>query len=37
MRRSVYIEDYLFSLSTRGIKVNSLVDPNILYSTVPFY
>ncbi len=37
MRRSLYIEDNLFSLSDRGVKVNDLNDPAIEYTAVPFY
>jgi hypothetical protein len=29
MRRSIYIEDYLYSISTRGIMVNQLLNPDI--------
>ncbi len=36
MRRSIYIEEYLYSLSTRGIMVNQLLDPEILVAQVPF-
>ncbi len=37
LRRSLYIEDYLYSLSTKGIKVNWLYDPTITIAEVPFY
>jgi len=37
MRRSVYIEDWLYSLSTRGVKVNSLARPDFELAKVPFY
>jgi uncharacterized secreted protein with C-terminal beta-propeller domain len=34
MRRSIYIEDYLFSISDRGIKVNQLLRPEVELATV---
>ncbi len=37
MRRSIYIEDSLFSLSDRGVKVNELEHPEILKVSVPFF
>jgi hypothetical protein len=37
MRRSLYIEDYLYSLSTLGLKVNLLNVPEAGVATVPFY
>jgi uncharacterized secreted protein with C-terminal beta-propeller domain len=37
MRRSVFIEDYLYSLSSRGLKVNELFDPQVAVATVPFF
>jgi len=37
MRRSIYIEDFLFSLSDRGLKVNDLEDPDILRASIPFF
>jgi uncharacterized secreted protein with C-terminal beta-propeller domain len=36
MRRSVYIEDALYSLSTAGVKVNSLYNPEVEIAAVPF-
>jgi uncharacterized secreted protein with C-terminal beta-propeller domain len=37
MRRSVYIEENLYSLSSRGIKVNRLLEPHVLLATIPFH
>jgi uncharacterized secreted protein with C-terminal beta-propeller domain len=37
MRRSVYIEDNLYSISNVGIKVNELYDPEELIAEVPFF
>ena len=37
MRRSVYIEDWLYSLSSRGVKVNLLINPDFELANVPFY
>jgi hypothetical protein len=37
MRRSVYIEHALYSLSNLGIKVNRLHQPEELIAEVPFY
>jgi uncharacterized secreted protein with C-terminal beta-propeller domain len=37
MRRSVYIEDALYSLSSLGIKVNELYRPAVELARVPFY
>jgi uncharacterized secreted protein with C-terminal beta-propeller domain len=37
MRRSVYIEDALYSLSNRGVKVNELLRPDEEVAKVPFY
>jgi uncharacterized secreted protein with C-terminal beta-propeller domain len=37
MRRSVYIEDNLYSISNLGIKVNELFDPEVLLAEVPFF
>ena len=37
MRRSAYIEDYLYSLSSWGMKVNQLFDPAQEIAVVPFY
>ncbi len=37
VRRSVYIDDAIYSLSSRGVKVNSLVDPSVELAEVPFY
>ncbi len=36
MRRSVYIEDALYSLSSAGVKVNSLYSPEVEIAAVPF-
>jgi uncharacterized secreted protein with C-terminal beta-propeller domain len=36
MRRSVVIEDRLYSLSSAGVKVNDLQRPEIEYARVPF-
>jgi len=36
MRRSVYIEDAIYSLSSAGVKVNSLHNPEVELATVPF-
>lgn len=36
VRRSVFIEDALFSISPRGVKVNSLYQPEIEFAQVPF-
>ncbi len=36
VRRSVFIEDNLFSISARGVKVNSLLHPEIEYAEAPF-
>jgi len=37
IRRSVYMDDYLYSLSSAGVKVNGLFDPSVLFAEVPFY
>jgi len=37
VRRSVYIDDAIYSLSNRGVKVNSLFDPRVELAVVPFY
>jgi len=37
LRRSVYIEDALFSVSNLGVKVNELLDPALVLAEVPFY
>jgi hypothetical protein len=37
MRRSLYVEDNVYSLSNRGLKVNRLEHPDQLLATVPFY
>jgi hypothetical protein len=37
MRRSVYIEDALYSLSNLGVKVNHLFSPSIEIADVPFF
>jgi hypothetical protein len=37
MRRSVYIEDALYSLSNLGVKVNHLFSPSIEIAQVPFF
>jgi uncharacterized secreted protein with C-terminal beta-propeller domain len=36
IRRSIYIEDALYSLSSAGVKVNSLYDPDVELASVPF-
>ena len=36
VRRSVFIEDALYSVSSRGVKVNSLYQPEIEFAEVPF-
>jgi uncharacterized secreted protein with C-terminal beta-propeller domain len=36
MRRSLYIEDAIYSLSSAGVKVNDLHQPEIEYARVPF-
>jgi len=36
MRRSVYIEDAIYSLSSAGVKVNSLFNPEVELAKVPF-
>lgn len=36
VRRSIFIEDYVYSLSQRGMKVNGLTDPTQEYAAVPF-
>jgi uncharacterized secreted protein with C-terminal beta-propeller domain len=36
MRRSVYIEDAIYSLSSAGVKVNSLSNPEVELAKVPF-
>ncbi len=35
--RSLYIEDYLYSLSTNGMMINSLQDPNIVFAEILFH
>jgi uncharacterized secreted protein with C-terminal beta-propeller domain len=37
VRRSVYIEDNLFSVSNYGVKVNELMDPEVEIAAVPFF
>jgi uncharacterized secreted protein with C-terminal beta-propeller domain len=37
LRRSVYIEDALYSVSNLGVKVNRLLDPAVVLAEVPFY
>jgi uncharacterized secreted protein with C-terminal beta-propeller domain len=37
MRRSIYIEDYLYALSTAGIKVNELLRPDVEVAAVWFH
>jgi uncharacterized secreted protein with C-terminal beta-propeller domain len=37
LRRSVYIEDALYSVSNLGVKVNELFDPAVVLAEVPFY
>jgi len=36
MRRSVYVEDVIYSLSSHGIKVNDLFHPSVELARVPF-
>jgi hypothetical protein len=36
VRRSVYIEEALFSISSRGVKVNDLHHPEVELAEVPF-
>ncbi len=36
IRRSIYIEDAIYSLSSAGVKVNSLVNPEVELARVPF-
>jgi uncharacterized secreted protein with C-terminal beta-propeller domain len=36
MRRSIYIEDAIYSLSSAGVKVNSLYNPDVEIASVPF-
>jgi uncharacterized secreted protein with C-terminal beta-propeller domain len=36
VRRSIFIEDYVYSLSERGMKVNGLTNPTNEYAAVPF-
>jgi len=36
MRRSVYIEDAIYSISSAGVKVNSLYNPEVELAKVPF-
>ena len=36
MRRSVYIEDAIYSMSSAGVKVNSLDNPEVEIAKVPF-
>ena len=36
VRRSIYIEDRLFSISSAGVKVNDLYQPEIEIAAVPF-
>ena len=37
VRRSVYIEDYLLTVSDYGVKVNELTDPSNEFRSVLFY
>ncbi len=37
VRRSIFIEDYLFSISEMGVKVNDLQDPSTEYTAVTLY
>jgi len=37
MRRSLYIEDAIYSLSSAGVKVNSLENPEVEIAKVPFH
>jgi hypothetical protein len=36
MRRSVYIENAIYSQSSAGVKVNSLFNPEVELAKVPF-
>ena len=36
LRRSLVIEDYLFSISDLGLMVSSMADPEVPVATVPF-
>ena len=37
LRRSVYIEDALYSVSNLGVRVNQLLAPEVTLAEVPFY
>ncbi len=37
VRRSVYVEDKLYTLSNYGVLVNELNDPSVQIAAVPFY
>jgi uncharacterized secreted protein with C-terminal beta-propeller domain len=37
LRRSVYIEDALYSVSNLGVRVNELLAPEVVLAEVPFY
>lgn len=37
VRRSVYIEDNLFTISDYGVKINDLEDPSVQHASIPFY
>jgi uncharacterized secreted protein with C-terminal beta-propeller domain len=37
LRRSVYIEDALYSVSNLGVRVNRLLAPDVVLAEVPFY
>jgi len=37
MRRSIYMEDHLYSLSDRGVKVGELEHPDVLEAEIPFF
>jgi hypothetical protein len=36
MRRSLVIEDYLFSISDLGVMVSTMADPETPLASVPF-
>lgn len=36
IRRSIFMEDYLFSISDVGVKVNDLLDPSVEHAAVTF-
>jgi hypothetical protein len=37
VRRSIYMEDYLYSLSSYGVMVNELLSPDVSVAQVPFF